>query len=731
MTAVAKLLENLNSVQKKAVQSIDGPVLVLAGAGSGKTRVLTYRVAYLLDQTNVKPWEILAVTFTNKAANEMKERILQLTNNAGRDIWIGTFHAVCSRILRRDAERLGFQRNFNVFDRDDQKRFLKSVMTDLNINLKQITIDMVHSRISRAKNNFIVPTAYARSAKDFFEETVAEVYTAYQSSLKKNNAMDFDDLLVNPIVLFNEFPEILQNYQDRFKYILVDEYQDTNHTQYLMLKKLSEKNKNLCVVGDDDQSIYKWRGADIRNILNMEQDYPECKIYHLEQNYRSTKSILDVANYVVKNNSKRRDKTLWTDRKAGDKPVVVEVEDHISESLYIVHLLKNEVYESGRNFNDFVILYRTNAQSRVLEDALRRAGIPYVIVGGVRFYERKEIKDILAYLRLISNPKDSVCFKRIINYPLRGIGDTSLEKLEAYAKNNNITLFEAAGRVSEITTLSKRVQKSISEFHHLISKYANLLSEFSAGELARTLVDEIGLLTIFKEIGTEESLGRSENVLELLSAIANFTKVRKNNSLQDFLEEVALVTDIDSWEEGSNAVTLMTLHSAKGLEFPVVFIAGLEEGLFPLTRTFDSNEELEEERRLFYVGVTRAQDKLYLSWAAQRLRFGEMYQNLPSRFLQEIDNQLVEYKSVRRAYQSGRSKPRVQKKRRDVMPKYEDYSQEVPRLTMGSMVKHASFGVGRVMAKEGRGENLKITVRFNQVGTKKLMVKYANLEILN
>jgi len=543
--------------------------------------------------------------------------------------------------------------------------------------------------------------------------------------------MDFDDLLVNPIVLFNEFPEVLQNYQNRFKYILVDEYQDTNHTQYLMLKKLTEKNKNLCVVGDDDQSIYKWRGADIKNILNMEQDYPECKIYHLEQNYRSTKSILDVANYVVKNNSQRRDKTLWTDRKTGDKPVVVEVEDHISESLYIVHLLKNEVYESGRNFNDFVILYRTNAQSRVLEDALRRAGIPYVIVGGVRFYERKEIKDILAYLRLISNQKDSVCFKRIINYPLRGIGDASLEKLATYAKDHNITLFEAAGRVSEIATLSKRVQKSISEFHHLISKYANLLSEFSAGELARTLVDEIGLLTIFKEIGTEESLGRSENVMELLSAIANFTKVRKNNSLQYFLEEVALVTDIDSWDKGSNAVTLMTLHSAKGLEFPVVFIAGLEEGLFPLTRTFDSNEELEEERRLFYVGVTRAQDKLYLSWAAQRLRYGEMYQNLPSRFLQEIDDHLVEYKSVRRAYQSGRTKPRVQKKRRDVMPKYEDYSQEVPRLVMGSMVKHAAFGVGRVMAKEGSGESLKITVRFNQVGTKKLMVKYANLEILN
>ncbi len=731
MAAVANLLENLNSVQKKAVQSIDGPVLVLAGAGSGKTRVLTYRVAYLLDQTNVKPWEILAVTFTNKAANEMKERILQLTNNAGKDIWIGTFHAICSRILRRDGERLGFPRNFNVFDRDDQKRFLKSVMTDLNINLKQITIDMVHSRISRAKNNFIIPTAYARSAKDFFEETVANVYAAYQNSLKKNNAMDFDDLLVNPIVLFNEFPEVLQNYQNRFKYILVDEYQDTNHTQYLMLKKLTEKNKNLCVVGDDDQSIYKWRGADIKNILNMEQDYPECKIYHLEQNYRSTKSILDVANYVVKNNSQRRDKTLWTDRKTGDKPVVVEVEDHISESLYIVHLLKNEVYESGRNFNDFVILYRTNAQSRVLEDALRRAGIPYVIVGGVRFYERKEIKDILAYLRLISNQKDSVCFKRIINYPLRGIGDASLEKLETYAKDHNITLFEAAGRVSEIATLSKRVQKSISEFHHLISKYANLLSEFSAGELARTLVDEIGLLTIFKEIGTEESLGRSENVMELLSAIANFTKVRKNNSLQYFLEEVALVTDIDSWDKGSNAVTLMTLHSAKGLEFPVVFIAGLEEGLFPLTRTFDSNEELEEERRLFYVGVTRAQDKLYLSWAAQRLRYGEMYQNLPSRFLQEIDDHLVEYKSVRRAYQSGRTKPRVQKKRRDVMPKYEDYSQEVPRLVMGSMVKHAAFGVGRVMAKEGSGESLKITVRFNQVGTKKLMVKYANLEILN
>ncbi len=729
------LLAGLNPVQKTAAAHLDGPLLIHAGAGSGKTRVLTHRVAHLIQSAGVKPWEILAVTFTNKAAAEMKERIQALVGDLPKhDIWIGTFHSISARILRVDADKIGYQSNFLIFDRDDQIRAIKSVLKEFHIADKEYTPDRIHNSISKAKNAFMSAGDFQKQANSAFEETVALVYAQYQKQLKQNNAMDFDDLLVNPIYLFEAEPAVLQRYQKRFRYILVDEYQDTNRTQYLFLNKLASLHKNLCVVGDDDQSIYRWRGADVKNILNIEKDYPGCAIFRLDQNYRSTKNILDAANSVVKNNVTRREKALWTDNERGDKVVLAELPDHLSEAMFVVVSVKKELQQHAGNFSDFVVLYRTNAQSRVLEDAFRNAGIPYNIVGGLRFYERKEIKDILAYLRLICNPSDFISFKRVINFPLRGIGESSVKKIEAFANEQQISRLAAAGRAEEITEISPRIRENFRKFHAMIEKYASLKDQFSAGELARVVVDEIGILRNLKEIGTEEAFIRSENIKELLSAIVNFGQRNAEGGLEQFLEEVALVADVDSWDDRTNAVTLMTLHSAKGLEFPVVFVTGLEEGLFPLTRTFISDEELEEERRLFYVGATRAERKLHLSWAATRFRFGEHFQNLPSRFLGEIDEKLLERKSAnisagtRRGLTSSRRNQRNRDE--DRMPAYEDFSQDGTELYLGCEVKHATFGLGKVIRKDGGGETMKITVRFYEAGEKRLLVKYANLEVI-
>lgn len=722
----AALLEPLNPVQRAAVQCTEGPVLIVAGAGSGKTRVLTHRVAYLIESLNVNPWEILAVTFTNKAAQEMKERILQLTGGVGKEAWIGTFHSVCARILRVEGHLLGFSRNFSIFDRHDQLRFIKNIMEDINIPTKQFPPEAIVRRISGAKNMFVSPDEYKSIAKESFEETVSLLYSHYQIRLKENNIMDFDDLLVKPILIFEQFPEVLERYQKKIRYVLVDEFQDTNRPQYLFLRKLVAKNRNLCVVGDDDQSIYRWRGADIRNILNLEKDFSDCKVFNLEQNYRSTKHILSAANSVVSKNSGRRVKSLWTEKENGAKVTIFSVDDAAHESFIIVERIKEELSSKARDFSDFAVLYRTNSQSRVLEDALRTAAIPYKLVGGVRFYERKEIKDVLAYLRLLCNPKDPVSFKRIINFPLRGIGETSVARIEQFARDQSLSLLDAAGRVEEIPAISSRIRKNITDFYTLIEKYASLKSEFSAGELARALVDEIGILRIFKEIATEESYMKAENVRELLAAIEITTA--DGCDLDGFLEEVALITDIDAWNDKSNAVTLMTLHSAKGLEFPTVFIAGLEEGLFPLSRSQNDHEDLQEERRLFYVGATRAKERLYLTSAAQRLRFGETFNNVPSRFLKEMDSEFVLRKDLRGNY---RPRQRYNRPEPESQPVYEDFSQEIPQLYVGTEVNHQLFGVGRILKKEGHGENMKITVNFYDAGKKKLVVKYANLKILN
>lgn len=717
------LLDSLNPVQKQAVQKVDGPILILAGAGSGKTRVLTHKVAYLIECCGVNPAQILAVTFTNKAAREMKERIMNLLHGQGQECWIGTFHSICARILRMYGEQLGYSRNFVIFDKEDQIRFIKNVMTDLNIPQKQYAPESIQAHIRGAKNEFVSPDEYLKIAKEPTERTAAEVYAQYQRLLKENNSMDFDDLLMNPILLFEQNSQLLASFQNKFKYILVDEFQDTNRAQYVFLKMLSAKHKNICVVGDDDQSIYRWRGADIRNILNLEKDFPNCAVFHLEQNYRSTKRILSAANSVVQNNSSRRKKTLWTDKEMGEKVMVLEVDDANQESIYTVDHIKEDLSKNARNFTDFAILYRTNAQSRVLEDALRTVGIPYVIVGGIKFYERKEVKDVMAYLRLICNPKDSISFKRVINYPLRGIGTSSITKLEVFAHEKAINLLDAAGRAKEIAAISAHIQVSILEFHTLINKYAALLTELSAGELARALVDEIGILKQFKELATEEAFSRAENVRELLYAVDTFTKNKPQSGLSEFLEEVALISDIDNWDDKSNAVTLMTLHSAKGLEFPVVFITGLEEGLFPLSRSFYTEEDLEEERRLFYVGATRAKEKLFLSWAARRSRFGESFENQPSRFLKEIDERFIIRKNFRRSMRKSFHQPIMENG-----PIYEETIQEPDQLTVGDEVKHALFGIGKVLQVQGYGENMKITVNFYDEGIKKLVVKYANLE---
>ncbi|NOY79206.1 MAG: UvrD-helicase domain-containing protein, partial [Calditrichaeota bacterium] len=639
-----QLLKSLNPVQQAIVQAEAGPVLVLAGAGSGKTRVLTHRIAYLLTQKKFKSHEILAVTFTNKAAQEMKRRIQKLVQKDFGNLWVGTFHSIFARILRAEAPYLGYSRNFVIYDVDDQKKAIKNLMTDHHISLKDFSVADVHRRISRLKNQMIDPDEFQDQIKTDEDEVVALIYRHYSGFLRANNAMDFDDLIKLPVELFHTYPKVLQKYQERFKYLLVDEYQDTNLAQNRLVLDLGSRSRNVFVVGDDDQSIYRWRGAEIRNILEFEDQFPDCQIFRLEQNYRSTRTIVDAAYSVVKNNILRKQKRLWTERENGDKITLLIADDENVEARLIVDAIRTEIVRNKRNFKDFVILYRTNAQSRAIEDALRRNTITYDIVGGFRFYERKEIKDFLAYLRVIANPNDSISLERIINFPRRSIGTTTLLRLKQFAAEHKISLLEALGRAREVSSISKPMQTRVLDVYQLFQNYIELKDKLSIGELASVLEKEVGFKETYREEGTEEALNRYDNIIELLSAITEFSKTRENPSLDAFLEDVALVSDIDNWNDSSNAVTLMTVHSAKGLEFPVVFISGLEEGLFPLFRSFDSIEELEEERRLFYVAVTRAKDKVYLSWARNRRQFirnnGQV--KTMSQFVKQIPADLLE-----------------------------------------------------------------------------------------
>lgn len=742
-------INQLNPVQQNAAKQVEGPVMIVAGAGSGKTRVLTYRVAYLLS-IGVPAYQLLVLTFTNKAADEMKKRIVSLVGDKSGSAWIGTFHSMFARLLRYECEHIGYGKNFSIYDTDDSLGLIKNIQHDLEISSQSFKPNAVRARISSAKNKLVSPDQFEIIAKDIFEEKTALIFKEYQKRLKQNNAMDFDDLLLKPIELFERHSKILSKYQDRFRFVLVDEYQDTNRAQYKLIKMIAGKYKNICIVGDDAQSIYGFRGADIRNILDFEKDFPEAKIFRLEQNYRSTQTILTAADQVIKNNVNRIEKTLWTDNPKGEPISVLSCQSDTDESETVAASIKKAILKYKIDFLNIAILYRTNAQSRSIEDALRRSGIPYVIIGGIEFYKRKEIKDVIAYLRLIVNPKDDISFQRIVNYPARGIGEVTINHLKDVAEECRCSFFEAVDFVTEAKGISKNAIEKLKLFRKLIQKFIDLKTSLSASELSRSLVDEIGILKEFKEEGTIESLSRMENVHELLSAITEFSENNENGGLEAFLQEVSLVADVDRLDDKHNAVTLMTVHSAKGLEYEVVFIMGLEEGLFPIFQAIQNQNEVEEERRLFYVGMTRCRRKLYLSYAYSRYRMGELTYPNPSRFIKEIKDDLYIYENGALRKDSGFSKEldffdspiKRQipfKKSKDYNEKtivtqhfrnYESQSQVAEELHVGSVVIHSTFGKGRVLQLNGNGEDTRAVIDFENVGRKQLMLKYATLEIL-
>ena len=741
-------LQDLNPVQREAVSAVNGPVMIVAGAGSGKTRVLTYRIAHLIS-IGIPAYRILALTFTNKAAGEMKSRVVSLVGEQSKQVWMGTFHSIFARILRMESERLGFTRHFTIYDADDSLGLIKNVQRSLGLSLQQFNPRAIRSRISAVKNRCITPDEFAKQAADLFEEKTARVYFEYQRRLRAANAMDFDDLLVKPIELFERNRKILEAYQDRFHYLLVDEYQDTNRAQYRMLKLLAGKRHNICVVGDDAQSIYAFRGAEIRNILDFEKEFPDYTMFRLEQNYRSTKTILAAADHVIKNNVDQIRKNLWTENPEGEQVSLLVCSDDRDEGEEIVHHVQKEVSRRKLELKDVVVLYRTNAQSRSIEDAFRRNGIPYIIVGGVEFYKRKEIKDVLAYLRLIVNPLDGESLLRIINVPHRGIGVTTVEKLKLRADKRKQALWRVIDQLSEPDgiDLPESVKKRVGSFASLIRKYQRLHTELSSSELARALVDELGILAELKNEGTPEALSRWENIQELLSAISEFSAEHPDATLETFLEEVSLIADIDKWDESKNAVTLMTAHAAKGLEFPVVFIAGMEEGLFPLYMSVVDQKELEEERRLFYVAMTRAKHKLYLSTAGLRYRFGAPSYQTSSRFLEEIDQRHIRTERSRLASsatsplrrgptESAKTDRRMAEKLTesqyfsDSQPDYEGESQVVPEVRIGTKVEHEVFGRGKVVEVYGGGDQSRAVVDFLSVGRKHLLLRFARLRLI-
>ncbi len=636
------ILADLNPPQQEAVQHAAGPLLILAGAGSGKTRVITRRIAYLIARRGVQPWNILAVTFTNKAASEMRKRVEHLLGARGLNVALGTFHSTCVRILRKWHVELGFRSSFVIYDDADQLGVIRDCLKALNLSEKALSPRSVLARISRAKNEMLTPGEYAATAADFTEERTAKIYSMYQERLGASHAVDFDDLLMLTVLLFRDHPHILEHYEHLWRYVLVDEYQDTNQAQYQIVNFLSRRHGNLCVVGDDDQSIYRWRGADLNNILDFERDHPGCRVIKLEQNYRSTQNILDAAGGVVANNAGRKGKTLWTENPTGEAVVVYQAGDEQAEAGFIVERIRELVAEQGHSLDDFAVFYRTNAQSRVLEDALRRAVTPYVIVGGLRFYERKEVKDLLAYLRLVANPDDAQSFKRIVNVPARGIGAASVEKLEGLAQSERVSIWEACTRIASRKILGPKILKALEGLVALIEKVRARLDVLALPELIMELLEATGYLADLKNEGTIEAESRMENLQELVSAAREFMDQSEDRSLQAFLDSVALIADIDTLAEGKGTVTLMTLHSAKGLEFPVVFMTGMEEGVFPHTRSLSEDAELEEERRLCYVGMTRAEQRLFLTSAMSRRLYNSDSYNLPSRFLDEVPEKLVE-----------------------------------------------------------------------------------------
>lgn len=733
-------LKLLNREQQEAVLHVDGPLLILAGAGSGKTRVLTYRIAHLIDECGVNPWNILAITFTNKAAGEMRERVDKIVGYGSESIWVSTFHSTCVRILRRYIDRLGYDTNFTIYDTEDQKTVMKSVCQKLQLDSKLYKERMLLNVISHAKDEYISPNEFLLDAKgDFRQEKIAQAYVEYQKELKKNNALDFDDLLVKTVELFQSCPDVLEYYQNRFRYIMVDEYQDTNTVQFKFISTLARQYRNLCVVGDDDQSIYKFRGANIRNILDFEKVFPDAKVVKLEQNYRSTQNILNAANGVIANNRGRKEKALWTENEQGEPILFQQFQNGYEEAEYVSGEISKKVRKGEAEYQDFAVLYRTNAQSRLFEEKFLYANIPYKIVGGVNFYSRKEIKDILAYLKTIDNGKDDLAVRRIINVPKRGIGNVTLAKVQAYADSRDISFFEALEEAGEIPGLGKAALK-IQPFVHLIHEMRLSLADMSMQDLIQAILDKTGYAEDLKNEDTDESEARLENIDEFINKAVTYEEGAEEPNLSGFLEEVALVADIDSVEDGDNRVLLMTLHSAKGLEFPYVYLAGLEDGLFPSYMSIaadDPTEEIEEERRLCYVGITRAMKELTITCARCRMIRGETQYNNVSRFVREIPSELLARKSV---MPREPKKPEVpqntsyQKAKEAFRTKTFDPQQfkvvKADKLdyTVGDQVSHIKFGKGTVLEITEGGRDYEVKVDFERFGVKKMFASFAKLK---
>jgi DNA helicase-2/ATP-dependent DNA helicase PcrA len=763
-------LSHLNPEQLQAATHFEGPLLVLAGAGSGKTRVLVNRIAWMIDEMGVDPASILALTFTNKAAGEMRDRVRTLLGKEPAGMWIGTFHAIGGRILRRDAQRLGWTPGFQIYDAEDAEGLTKRILRDqLRVDIKKWPPRAIHSAISAAKNELTSAEAYAHAAVDPYERMVADVYPIYQKALKDANAFDFDDLLVKPVELFRTHERVLERYRERFQFILVDEYQDTNRAQYVFLRLLAEQHQNLFVVGDDDQSIYGWRGADVRNILDFEKDFPGAGIVRLEQNYRSTQVILDAANRVISENRNRKGKTLRTDNAGGERVTLVECADDKDEAEWIAAEINARMGDDpSLKLKNFVILYRTNAQSRALEEGMRREGMPYRVIGGIRFYERREIKDALAYLRLVANPAADESFLRIVNVPRRGIGDASIARLAEWATAKGLPLLAAAERAAEIPEIRGPAARALPEMAGLVAKHAAVAERLPLDEVLRGIVTESGLVESLKEEGAEgeDRIANVESLItgaaelqerlwdedpELLEELAR-TEQAAPRAIDLFLAHVALVADIDQHDPRADAVSMMTLHNAKGLEFPVVFIGGLEEGLFPMMRAMDEPKQLEEERRLFYVGITRAERKLYLSYARRRRRGRDWMDSVPSSFLESVPKDLTDVRHSERTFERSSSyaqpwksftsrfgtrrervgfSPPIPKRAEPEDPSYQvDYSdsQENVSLVKGARVRHPRFGAGTVTEISGFGGDVKASIDFDAVGRKVVVLKYANLE---
>ena len=740
------LFQGLNEPQQRAVACLEGPLLIVAGAGSGKTRVLTYRIANLLAH-DVPPYRILAITFTNKAAREMRDRVDTLIGEAAHDVWLSTFHAFCARFLRIEIEHLkGYEKNFVIYDAADSKGLVRECLKELNIDEKHTAPGAVQSHISDAKNRLLTAAQFAAGAGDFFAEQVAKVYELYQSKLRANNALDFDDLLMLTVDILSQNEEVRRKYQEKFRYILVDEYQDTNGAQYQITKLLAGGHRNLCVVGDADQSIYGWRGADMRNILNFERDYPEATVILLEQNYRSTKNILEAANAVIENNLDRKKKALWTDNVQGDPIVVYEGSTEKNEASYIVREVERLHTMFNVKYGDIAVLYRTNAQSRNIEEAFYASGVPYSMVGAVRFYDRREIKDIIAYLRVIYNPRDTLSLLRIINVPRRGLGQTTLSRMEDLAAEYGVSLFEIitdSQMLAMIPKLSGKVKFALEDFAALVFTFMGQLGTRPLHEIVEDIIEESGYAAALEEDKKEDNRDRLENLREFISVAKNFEDgaAEGENGLEEFLAQISLISDVDQTEQSDGSVTLMTFHAAKGLEFPAVFMAGMEEGLFPHSRTLLDDTEIEEERRTCYVGITRAERRLYLTHARQRTIYGRTEMSRPSRFLAEIPEHLLEHKQADMMadgdLRGGRTDVwgrGANGMRRPYMPPPPQHTAEdgsvirpdtAAKFTAGDAVRHSKWGDGRVVSIRGEGEEAELTIAFPGEGIKKFVQKYA------